>query len=120
MQHPRDARAFEYQPDPGDAVSFAAEFAVLTGGVPINPATLAVVTDAEDLGVRVLTTAGRAPALASDNTTVVLWIGVDAELRGSAAFQGMGLEVGVTIRFSTADASPRDFERTALLTVRNR
>lgn len=106
--------------DPADRAPYALDWKALlaTDEKIASIVRLTMSASGAAIGIRIDDTAGRAPIIATDGKATQLWFRVEPEFQENTAFAGAGVQVAVAVLVRT-DATPyKDFERTAVLTVR--
>jgi hypothetical protein len=76
--------------------------------------------EAEALGLRLASAPETEPRVASDGRTIVFWLMVDGPNRFDPNWQGWGREVPISISWAAGGPQKRTFERTFVITVRDR
>lgn len=106
--------------DPSDTGPYAWDFSALFGdGVNIaSVERLTISAAGAAVGVQIVTGAPSGPIITDDGHHVQVWFLVDAGDAAAAAFIGAGLQVAVAALVKTDQTPPREYERTAVLTVR--
>ncbi|MGI4876649.1 MAG: hypothetical protein ACRYG4_04115 [Janthinobacterium lividum] len=117
-----DAPRYLYSPDPGDDLDYGFDVSELLDGETVNLLTLTITLDAATLalGVQIETDGQHAPGIAGDGVTLVYWLNVAAAHQADPVFDRFGVEFMVTVAFYTTHTPPRHFERSAIVTERNR
>lgn len=106
--------------DPADRTAFAIDWTRLLEAEE----TIAQIDDIRmsaegaSLGIQVDAAAGRAPIISTDGKMTQVWFLCDPAFQSDAAFLGAGVKVGLSVLIRTDSDPYKQFERTAVLTVR--
>jgi hypothetical protein len=117
---PLGAAAWAQQFDPGDHAPYAIDFTELLDedeGIAKIEA-VKVSSTAALLGIGVDAASGYRPIIDAAGKKIQLWFLVDQAFWESSSFAADGVLLPVSVRIVTDATSPKRYERTAILTVR--
>jgi hypothetical protein len=117
---PLNASVWTAPYDPSDRVPFAIDWsALLAEGETIEQIDkITMSAQGVSLGIRVDSDPGREPIISTDGKRTQIWLRCDAAFQSNAAFAGSGVQVGIAQLIRT-DADPyKQYERTAVVNVR--
>ena len=106
--------------DPSDRAPFAIDFTGLldTGETIAEIVRLTVSATGASVGVEIDDSTDRIPIIDTDGKKIQMWFLVDEAFQANAAFAAAGVQVGIAALIRTNGDPYKDFERTAVLTVR--
>lgn len=121
MAIPASAKRFSDQMDPGDRYEFIADYSgLLQQGeqIAVGEWTLIMSAEGAAVGLSIIDSGPRAPALGINNTRLIFWMEIDPDFQGDAVFDS-GIDVAITVRFETTNVPARRYERTIVVRVIN-
>ncbi|MBB5684298.1 hypothetical protein [Sphingobium boeckii] len=106
--------------DPSDRAPFAIDWSALLADdeTIAEIVRLTISATGAALGVEIDEGAERLPIIDTEGKKIQMWFLVDDAFQGDAAFAGGGINVGVAALIRTSADPYKDYERTAVLTVR--
>lgn len=121
MPIPSEATVFETAADPADRVDWQIDLGdkILEAGESVWSWTLTVDSAAVALGVAISTEAGYTAALVNSNRSLRFWLEVASGFQSNSAFDGEGINVGLTLQVVTDSVPTRRVERTFVVEMRN-
>jgi hypothetical protein len=121
MALPPNAFEWDQEMDPSDIVDYtinlSGEKGLLESGETITSYTLTLRPEATALGLEIISTGPRAPALVGGATGVMLWFQVLEAFWGNAAYSGSGVKLGIELTVETSSNPSRRRQRTVVLKV---
>lgn len=117
---PISAFAWPLPLDPSDHAPYAYDWSALLSEGETVDEIVSVTMSAlgASLGVTIDSDSDHAPMIDIDGQKTGLWFSVADGFQTNSAFAGSGALIGVATRIRTSATPPREYERTAILTVR--
>ena len=122
MPIPFDAKRFSYQMDPGDVVDFIFDATPAMEDTEAISSAWSITMSPEGaaVGLSIRTDGDYAPARIEAGKKLRFWLNVAAPQQQNSIFLGSGIDIAMTLRWTTNNVPPRTFERAAVVTVRQR
>lgn len=117
---PNGAAVFGEPFDPSDRAPRAWDFTaqLADGETIVEIVRLTMMAAGAAVGVQIDSGGGRDPIIGTSGKVIQLWFKVNDAHQADAAFLGDGMSVGVAALVRTSSTPSRQYERTAVLTVR--
>lgn len=126
MPAPSDAKRFAYKMDPSDVVDFmydaspAMENTVEKTEQISSTWSLTMSAEGAAIGAAIRFAGAYAASLVENDTAIKFWLEVAPAMQGDNIFLGSGVDVPITVRWVSTNVPPRTFERTLVITIRQR